>query len=357
MVDSRRLAWRPAVLATALVVAGGVAAQCLRIPLPWMVGPMLAMIVAKLLSLDVTAPAGGRQAGQLIIGVAIGLYFTPQVLAEVAYLIPVMLPMGLLSILVGYLSAQVLIYFTGADKGTAFFASVPGGAAEMVILGRRYGGDAEFVAMSQSLRMMLVVLVIPIALTVAGDSSGAARGSLIAAQVDAQGLMLLLAINIIAAWVFRWLSLPTPWMLAPLVCTAVLTASGAQFSGLPTGFSALGQALIGCAIGAQFNRPFLIRAPGLVVGMLMSTLATLILSALIAVVVSWAVDLPMSTMILAMAPGGIAEMAVTAKVLGLGVPIVTAFHVFRLVVLLMSTSGAFRIGMYLSARQSVNKCR
>src|SRR5690606_6703137 len=164
-------------------------------------------------------------------------------------------------------------------------------------------------------------------------------------------------INIIAAWVFRWLSLPTPWMLAPLVCAAVLTASGAQFSGLPTGFSALGQALIGCAIGAQFNRPFLTRAPGLVVGMLRSTLATLILSALIAVVVSWAVDLPMATMILAMAPGGIAEMAVTAKVLGLGVPIVTAFHVFRLVVLLMSTSGAFRIGMYLSARQRVNKYR
>src|SRR5690606_30842000 len=182
------------------------------------------------------------------------------------------LAMGLLAIAVGYVSAQVLIRFTGADKSTAFFSCIPGGAAEMVILGRRYGGDVEFVAMSQSLRMMLVVLVVPAVLTVSGDASGVARSALIGAPVDIYGLVLLLVINVMAAWIFRWLSLPTPWMLAPLICTVVLTASGVHFSGLPAHFSAVGQALIGCAIGAQFNRPFLVRAPGLVVGMLLSTL-------------------------------------------------------------------------------------
>ena len=38
------------------------------------------------------------------------------------------------------------------------------------------------------------------------------------------------------------------------------------------------------------------------------------------------------TMILAMAPGGIAEMCITAKVLQLGVPLVTAAHVVRVLV-------------------------
>jgi uncharacterized membrane protein AbrB (regulator of aidB expression) len=33
---------------------------------------------------------------------------------------------------------------------------------------------------------------------------------------------------------------------------------------------------------------------------------------------------------LGVAPGGIAEMAITAKVLQLGVPLVTAFQVFRM---------------------------
>ena len=39
-----------------------------------------------------------------------------------------------------------------------------------------------------------------------------------------------------------------------------------------------------------------------------------------------------ATLVLGMAPGGIAEMCVTAKVLQLGVPLVTAFHVTRVVV-------------------------
>src|SRR5690606_29573404 len=104
MVALLRPHWWPTLLAIVLVMAGGATAQLLRIPLPWMVGPMLAMIVARLLTLNVSAPVGGRQAGQLIIGVAIGLYFTPQVLAQVIYLTPVMLAMGLLAIAVGYVS-------------------------------------------------------------------------------------------------------------------------------------------------------------------------------------------------------------------------------------------------------------
>ena len=43
-----------------------------------------------------------------------------------------------------------------------------------------------------------------------------------------------------------------------------------------------------------------------------------------------------------MAPGGIAEMCITAKVLQLGVPLVTAFHVTRVVVLLLVHGAAVR---------------
>ena len=44
---------------------------------------------------------------------------------------------------------------------------------------------------------------------------------------------------------------------------------------------------------------------------------------------------------LATAPGGIAEMSITAKVLELGVPLVTAFHVSRVVLLLTCTAPLF----------------
>jgi len=44
---------------------------------------------------------------------------------------------------------------------------------------------------------------------------------------------------------------------------------------------------------------------------------------------------------LGFAPGGIAEMAITAKVLQLGVPLVTAFQVSRMVMVVLTTGPLF----------------
>jgi uncharacterized membrane protein AbrB (regulator of aidB expression) len=57
---------------------------------------------------------------------------------------------------------------------------------------------------------------------------------------------------------------------------------------------------------------------------------------------AWATGLPAATLILGTAPGGIAEMAITAKVLKLGVPVVTAFQVCRLVAVLMLVGPMFQ---------------
>ena len=50
---------------------------------------------------------------------------------------------------------------------------------------------------------------------------------------------------------------------------------------------------------------------------------------------------PPATLILGTSPGGIAEMAITAKVLQLGVPLVTAFQVCRLVAVLVLVAPLF----------------
>ena len=56
---------------------------------------------------------------------------------------------------------------------------------------------------------------------------------------------------------------------------------------------------------------------------------------------AWAKGLHPATLILGTAPGGIAEMAITAKVLKLGVPVVTAFQVCRLVAVLILVGPMF----------------
>ena len=59
---------------------------------------------------------------------------------------------------------------------------------------------------------------------------------------------------------------------------------------------------------------------------------------------------PVPTLILGTTPGGIAEMAITAKVLQLGVPVVTAFHVTRMVFVVLVTGPMYN---FLARRQRI----
>jgi uncharacterized membrane protein AbrB (regulator of aidB expression) len=50
----------------------------------------------------------------------------------------------------------------------------------------------------------------------------------------------------------------------------------------------------------------------------------------VALAVAFAFGLPVAATILGTAPGGLPEMAITAKVLNLGVPLVLGFHLVRI---------------------------
>ena len=79
--------------------------------------------------------------------------------------------------------------------------------------------------------------------------------------------------------------------------------------------------------------------------------ASVVLAVLVSALFAWGIALagtvPISTMVLATAPGGMAEMCVTAKVLQLGVPLVTAAHVTRVIILVTTTAPMFRLAKHV----------
>src|SRR4029079_4702022 len=112
-----------------------------------------------------------REAGLVIIGVNLGLYFTPPVVREVARFGGYSVALGFAALGIGAISAAVLERAAGVDHATAFFGSMPGGAAEMAMMGERYGALTDRVAFSHSTRMLLVVTLFPTAITYAGFSA------------------------------------------------------------------------------------------------------------------------------------------------------------------------------------------
>jgi uncharacterized protein len=336
-----RESWINPVLALLLCGAAGALCAWLRSPLPWMIGPLTAMAACNFAGVGLRAPPASRQLGQIVVGTALGLYFTPLVAREVVSFWPLLLLGGVLAIFLGVLGGWVLGRLTGVDATTAFFASVPGGATEMTILGERFGARADRVALAQSLRILAVVIVVPFALTYSG-----AHGTDVYQQatfaLDWARLIPLLAGAAAVGALFALFGMPNAFMFGPLALTTALTIGEMPLSSLPVSLSSAAQVLLGCALGARFERRSLQSAPRYVFGVFASVATTIAAAAGTAWAVATAWGLPAPTLVLAMAPGGIAEMCITAKVLQLGVPLVTAAQVARVLVLISTTGPGFR---------------
>ena len=337
-----RDSWLNPTLGFALCLLVGATFASLHVPLPWLLGPLVAMAVCNFAGAELRALRGAREIGQIAIGIALGLYFSPEVGKYVLSHWALLLGAGLFAIALGVLSGMILARLAGIDRSTAFFASVPGGAAEMTLLGERYGARPDRIALAQSLRILIVVFIVPFALTFSGahgsDPYVAAPGT----TLDLQRLALLVAGAALAGGALTRAGLPNAFMFGPLALTIVLTACEVRLSSMPTVLTNIAQLLIGWVLGSRFERRSLASAPRYVAAAVASILVGIACAAAFGAGLAWASGLSVATLVLATAPGGIAEMCITAKVLQLGVPFVTAAHVSRVFLLILSTGPVYR---------------
>ena len=123
-----------------------------------------------------------------------------------------------------------------------------------------------------------------------------------------------LALSVCGGFVFRLLHIPLPWMLGPMSVVGVAGIRGVRVGALRGGRQA-GQVVIGCALGLYFS------GEGI------------------------------ATLVLATAPGGLSEMCITAKILGLGVPLVTSFQVARLAIVVTCSLPTWRLLQAVRSRR------
>ena len=328
--------WWPTPLAGAL---GGYLASLADWPLPWMVGSLLAVIVIRCLANRAFSELpGGRKAGQWLVASGIGLHFTSEVLQQVLSHLPVII-MGAIGTLMLSLIGIVILRRAGVDRATAFFASMPGGASEMVNLALRHDAQPARVAAAHSLRLLLVLLLIP-ALFTWGLSDVSAPPP---APVDWFWLTGLLAAGAVLAILWGRLNQPNPWMLGPLTVCAVASASFDLHLGLPQGLGQFGQWLIGCALGCHFDRAFFRSAPAFLARVLLFTLLAMLAAAGLGEVLGWLAGEDHLSLMLGMMPGGITELCLTAEALQLSVALVTALQVLRLFLVMFLAEPLFKL--------------
>jgi membrane AbrB-like protein len=133
-----------------------------------------------------------------------------------------------------------------------------------------------------------------------------------------------------------------PWFMGPLLASMGLTLAGIQWTAIPPEMSNIAQLFIGISLGVRFKREFLRTAPQWLFSVAIGTVGMMLASVAFGWALALGTGLHPATLILGTSPGGIAEMAITAKVLELGAPVVTAFQVCRLMAVLLIVGPLYR---------------
>lgn len=273
-----------------------------------------------------------RPAALVLLGVGLGTTFTPSVIAAVALAIPWLVLAAVLPILAGAAAARLFARMAGTEGETAYYASVPGGVILMAVLAQRAGVSVPAVTLAQTIRVMLVVVIVPPLVTWLAPRGGAGAFLPERADVWLPGLGAMLAGGLAAAFLVKRTGLANPWMFGPCGLVIALSAFGILPSGVPAWMVNAAQVGMGLTLGARMSRRFLLSSRRLALASAVNTVLLVVVMAILAGVLGYASGLPVAAAVLGMAPGGMPEMTITAKALEVGVPLVLGFHLVRTLV-------------------------
>jgi membrane AbrB-like protein len=330
------------------LVVGGIGAAIFnhyRLPLPWMMGAMVLCMLATLVRLPVAAPSTVRPPMLALIGVMLGSGFTPAVISSLPHWIPTMVGLFAFILVCGVTCVAYFRKIAGLDMATAYFSGMPGGLAEMIVLGEEKGADTRVIALVQSARVFMIVMTLPFLVQwLSGvDLGDRSRGNGISLfDVTWSTPLWLGATALAGALLAHALRLPSKYLLGPMLVSALIHATGMTDFALPWEVIAGAQLIMGCVIGCRFaGTPTaqILRILGLSLG---STFILLAVTIIFAMGISQVSDYGMIPLILAYSPGGLAEMSLIALALQVEVAFVAAHHIVRVFAVMLGARLLFR---------------
>ena len=322
--------WRIAL--SFLVAAAGVAVfLALGLPLPWLLGPMFACLVAALAGLRLKAEPTISNVMRTILGVAVGTSITPALFQVLPAMWASLLMMPLLVLAIGAVGYPFFRRVFGFDHATAFYGAMPGGLQDMLIFGEEAGGDVRALSLIHATRVLIIVTLLPFGFAYMMELDLTRAPGAPVRDVPWQELAIMAAAALVGWKVAQRVGLFGASILGPLFLTAALSLGGLLHHRPPAAAIQAAQFFIGLTVGVKYSgitwRELRIDVGA---GVGYTVLIFLIALAFAEVAIGLGV-IPTTEAILAFSPGGQAEMAILAIVAGADVGVVVAHHLVRLV--------------------------
>lgn len=346
-------------LATALI--GGYVFRLLHIPIPWMLGPMIAVLIGSSIFKDrYRWPGQFRNVALGIVGYTIGLSLTAAALHQMAIQLPSMIGMTVLLMLLCGSLAYLVSKVSGVNFKTSLLGSIPGGLTQMVILAEETEGiNLTIVTITQVIRLMMIVVCVPLLVfsPIMGNHRSDVADAAISAASSASwsglfpNILLFAAVSAACALLGDRIKFPTAFFLGPALGTAALQLLGVHGPPLPSLLICAAQVMIGVNVGLMLKPGQLDRK--------LQTISLAIVSGLLLVIGSFGLSalfaslqpVTQSTALLSLAPGGMDQMGIIAHEIGADLSIVAGYQVFRTFFIFFAVPPLLRLFFKYSASQ------
>ncbi|MEM8853719.1 MAG: AbrB family transcriptional regulator [Pseudomonadota bacterium] len=313
---------------TLLLGLGGAAvATLLGLPAAALIGAALVTSIAAWSGATLAMDTRLRDAGFLVIGLSLGSGFDGGVLGEAgtfalslgALCLSVLLTLGL-----GVWLLRTVFRY---DTDTAVLASSPGTMSLALSIAAEGRGRAEDILVMQSMRLLVIAAVLPLSLRGFGGTPFEIEPGPV---FGLPALVILAALGVGAALVLKRTAFPAAYLLGGMAVSAVAHVTGLVHGYPPDWLLFAGFTITGSVIGSRFTGIGIRRllrhtgATAVVVGTAIGV------SAVAAVLVSQALNLPLGQVWIAFAPGGVEAMAAIGLALGYDPAYVALHHLVRI---------------------------
>jgi membrane AbrB-like protein len=327
-----------------IALIGGSLFYYLHTPLPWMLGALAAVLLWSWLGKrKVRWPVHFANIGQVIIGYTIGRTFTQETCQQILNQLPTMLLVTVVTVLFSLMMGYITHKKTGITIETGLIGSIPGGLTQVAVLCREVPGtDITVVTLMQTARLLSVVFVVPFlavhGLGYGGDAVPLIQPSTAQAvnsYLPTTQILLVAGLVIVSAMLAWKLRLPTPFLLGSVIGTAVISLYSLPVPNVPQIYLDGAQLCIGAYTGARIHLENLENWRKVLPYTMLGVLGLIICSLGIGFVLMHVTHISLVTAFLSTAPGGMAEMGLTAMLLHADLSAIIAFQLFRLLFILM----------------------
>ncbi|MGQ3213137.1 AbrB family transcriptional regulator [Shinella sp.] len=328
---------------TVLISAGGVAIfLLLDLPLPYLFGPMVASLVVALCGAPLTGLGQVSIAARSVLGVAIGTSVTPALVAELPSMLASVALVPLYIVVIGLIGVPFFRRVCGFDPVTAFYAAMPGGAADMTIFGQEAGANVRQLSLVHVTRLMVIMVVAPIILVnIYGVGLTHPIGPP-ASDLPVSELMIM-AVAALVGWKGgERIGLFGAAILGPLLVSAVLSLAGILHLRPPREALLAAQFLIGMGIGVSYVGVTMRELRDTVAGGAAFVVILAALAGAVTELVTLTGLAPPVEGFLSFIPGGQAEMSMLALVSGADLSFVVVHHLTRILVVILGAPVLFR---------------